>query len=168
MERIRVILVDDEPLFREMLGRILSSEPGLEIVGEAEDGETAVRLAHKLKPDVVLMDIEMPGKLDGIEAAMAIKQERPKTGVVILSAHRDRRYVMSLPLEASRGWAYLLKQSVPDIDAVCRGEGRDRLQSRHGSARPCGNRQPATQERFVTVKADPEAVGSDGDARPGL
>jgi DNA-binding NarL/FixJ family response regulator len=66
------------------------------------------------------MDIEMPGKLDGIEAALVIKRERLETGVVILSAHRDRRYVTSLPLEASRGWAYLLKQSVPNVETVVR------------------------------------------------
>lgn len=120
METTRVIIVDDEALFRELLGRTLSAEPGLEVVGVAEDGETAIRLAIDERPDVVLMDIELPGELDGIEAALQIKKERPETGVVILSVHSERRYVTSLPLEDIKGWAYLLKQTVPDLATVVR------------------------------------------------
>ena len=69
MEKTRVFVVDDEALFRELLCRTLSGEAGLEVVGEAEDGESAVRLVLEDKPDVVLMDIELPGEIDGIEAA---------------------------------------------------------------------------------------------------
>jgi len=147
METTRVLIVDDEALFRELLCRTLSAESGLKVVGVAEDGEAAVRLAREAKPDVVLMDIELPGELDGIEAALQIKKERPETGIVILSAHSDRRYVTSLPLEDSQGWAYLLKQTVPDLAAVMRAiEGSKagmvvldpaiaaRLQPRQGSA----------------------------------
>ena len=87
MEKTRLLVVDDEALFRQLLCRTLSAEPGMEVVGVAGDGETAIRLAKQDKPDVVLMDIELPGKLDGIEAALQIKKERPQTGIVILSAH---------------------------------------------------------------------------------
>jgi DNA-binding NarL/FixJ family response regulator len=66
------------------------------------------------------MDIEMPGELDGIEAGLRIKRERPGTGIVILSAHKDRRYLTNLPLEGSAGWAYLLKQTAPDLGTVVR------------------------------------------------
>ena len=120
METTRIIIVEDEALFRELLLRTLSSEPGLEVVGETEDGETAVRLVDKMSPDVVLMDIELSGELDGIEAALQIKQVRPHIGIVILSVHEDRRYVTSLPLDNSGGWAYLLKQTVPDLAAIVR------------------------------------------------
>ena len=120
MEKTRVFVVDDEALFRELLCRTLSGESELQVVGEAEDGESAVRLVLEDKPDVVLMDIELPGEIDGIEAALQIKKERPDTGVVILSAHNERRYVTSLPLEDIRGWAYLLKQTVPDLATVVR------------------------------------------------
>ena len=120
MEKTSVIVVDDEALFRELLARTLSAEPGLEVVGEAEDGETAISLAREKNPDVVLMDIELPGELDGIEAALQIKNERPEIGVVILSAHSERRYVTSLPLDEIQGWAYLLKQTVPDLATVIR------------------------------------------------
>jgi DNA-binding NarL/FixJ family response regulator len=115
-----LIVVDDEPLFRELLCSTLSARQDLEVAGVAGDGESAVLLARKEKPDVVLMDIEMPGKIDGIEAALQIKKERPQTGVVILSAHSERRYVTSLPLEDMQGWGYLLKQTAPDLATVVR------------------------------------------------
>ena len=120
METTRIVVVDDEALFRELLVRTLSAEPGLEVVGQADDGETAVILSREQRPDVVLMDIELPGNMDGIEAALQIKSESPETGVVILSAHSERRYVTSLPLEDIQGWAYLLKQTVPDLATIVR------------------------------------------------
>lgn len=120
MKATRIIIVEDEALFRELLRRTLESEPGLEVVGEAEDGETAISLADELNPDVILMDIELLGELDGIEAALQIKKKRPHIGIVILSVHRDRRYITSLPLEEVGGWAYLLKQTVPDLTTIIR------------------------------------------------
>ena len=89
-------------------------------MGVAEDGEKAVALARETRPDVILTDIELPGELDGIEAALQIKKERPATGVVILSIHTGRRYITSLPLEDTSGWAYLLKQTVPDVTTLVR------------------------------------------------
>ena len=120
MKATKIVIVEDEALFRELLRRTLESEPGLEVVGEAEDGETAIRLAEELNPDVILMDIELLGELDGIEAALQIKKTRPHIGIVILSVHRDRRYITSLPLDEVGGWAYLLKQTVPDLTTIIR------------------------------------------------
>ncbi|GAG36327.1 unnamed protein product, partial [marine sediment metagenome] len=80
--------------------------------------ETAIKLSRELKPDVAIMDIELPGEMDGIEAALLIKRERPETGIVVLSVHSDHRYVSSLPLGDLGGWAYLLKQSVPDLSTL--------------------------------------------------
>lgn len=119
-ETTRVTITDDEPLFRELLLRALAAEPGIEVVGTADDGQKSIQLARETRPDVVLMDIELPGEIDGIEAALAIKKEMSEVGVVILSAHSDRRYVTSLPLEDSGGWAYLLKQTVPDLVELVR------------------------------------------------
>ena len=120
MKRASLLIVEDEALFGELLRRTLSEVPGLEVVGTAHDGEAAIRLAKDAQPDAVIMDIELRGELDGIDAALRIKADSPRTGIVILSAHRDRRYVTSLPLERLSGWAYLLKQSVADLDAVVR------------------------------------------------
>ena len=120
MDKTRIIIVDDEDLLRELLYHTLSAQPDLEVVGTAIDGETAVKLAEKEKPDAVLMDIELAGEMDGIEAAILIKRSRPETGIVILSAHNERRYITSLPVDEVPGWAYLLKQTVPDLDTVSR------------------------------------------------
>ena len=120
MEKTRVVVVDDEALFRELLVRTLSAEPGIEVVGVAEDGDKAVSLTREKIPDVVLMDIELPGEMDGIESALEIKREMPQIGIVILSAHSERRYVTSLPLEEIQGWGYLLKQTVPDLATIVR------------------------------------------------
>lgn len=120
MQTTKIIIIEDEPLFRDLLHRTLLAEPGLEIAGVAEDGEAAIRLAHQTRPDVVLTDIELRGEIDGIEAALRIKKDQPKTGVVILSVHSERRYLTSLPLEEVPGWAYLLKQTVPDVATVIR------------------------------------------------
>lgn len=116
----RVTITDDEPLFQELLLRALAAVPGIEVVGTADDGEKSVQLARETRPDVVLMDIELPGEMDGIEAALIIKREMPEIGVVILSSHSDRHYVTSLPLEDSRGWAYLLKQTLPNLAELIR------------------------------------------------
>ena len=120
VQKIRVIVIEDEPLFREMLVEALSRRGGLEIVGEADDAAKAIALTRKTKPGVVLMDIELAGEMDGIDAALAIKRENPGIGIVILSAHDNPRYVSSLPLGDSPGWAYLLKQSARDISTVVR------------------------------------------------
>lgn len=120
MSTLRLLVVEDEALFREMLIRILGGQPGLEVVGSTGTGDAAVKLAAELQPDVVLMDIEMPGTLDGIDAALAIKRARPRTGIVLLSSHQDRRYFTSLPREQQTGWSYLLKQTVGDVDTLVR------------------------------------------------
>jgi DNA-binding NarL/FixJ family response regulator len=85
---IKVLLVDDQSSMRSALRVFLAAKPGIEVVGEADDGAAAVRLAGELSPDVVVMDLFLPG-LDGIEATCQIKNERPETGVVLLSARAD-------------------------------------------------------------------------------
>jgi DNA-binding NarL/FixJ family response regulator len=116
----RVLIVEDEGLWSDLLVRTLSAEPGVEVVGTATSGEDGIELTQQLQPNAVLMDIELAGPMDGIEAAIKIKSERPQTGIVILSAHSDRRYVTSLPLEEKPGWSYLLKQTAPDLPTVVR------------------------------------------------
>lgn len=117
-KKIKVAVIEDEALFREMLVGALSREVRLEVVGTADNAEKAIALARAAKPDVMLMDIELAGEMDGIEAALEIKRARPEIGIVILSSHDDPRYVTSLPLGESAGWAYLLKQTVHDLSAV--------------------------------------------------
>ena len=120
MEKTKIVIVDDEDLLRELLCHTLSGQPDLEVIGAASDGENAIKLVEQEKPDVVLMDIELAGEMDGIEAALVIKRTRPEIGIVILSAHSDRRYITSLPIDEIPGWAYLLKQTVPDLATLSR------------------------------------------------
>lgn len=106
MDKIRVLLVDDHILLREGLAGIISAQPDLEVVGEAGDGLEAIVMAKELKPDLVLMDIQMPG-LDGIEATRKIKQALPETIVVILTVRDDEDRLFAALKNGAQG--YLLK-----------------------------------------------------------
>ncbi len=117
---IRVAIVEDEALFRDLLHTALSQYPGLEVLGAFADGEQAVEQIPALKPDVVLMDIELGGQLNGIQAAMVLRRRLPELGIVLLSNQGSPRVLSSLPPEALSGWSYLLKQSVRDIGSLYR------------------------------------------------
>jgi DNA-binding NarL/FixJ family response regulator len=90
--KLQVLLVDDHPVVRNGLRTLIEAEPDLEVVGEAIDGESAVLEAARLRPDVVVMDLSMPG-MGGVEATARIRRECPDVWVVVLSAHEDRAYL---------------------------------------------------------------------------
>ncbi len=102
----KVLLVDDHKITREGLRSLLQNQSDIEIVGEAGDGNTAVRLARKLAPDVVVMDISMPD-LNGIDATRMILSEMPTIKVIALSMYSDRRFVVGMLKAGVSG--YLLK-----------------------------------------------------------
>jgi two-component system response regulator NreC len=104
----RILLADDHKIIREGLKALLEKAPDMEVIAEAQDGLTAVRLSQKLKPDVVIMDIGMPD-LNGIEATRQILAQYRNIKVVALSMHSDRRFVLQM-LEAGAS-GYLLKDS---------------------------------------------------------
>jgi len=123
-ETIRVLIADDHPIVREGLRTILGFQEGVEVVGEASDGQEAVDLAQSLLADVVLMDIRM-SKLDGVEATRRIKAQNPQIGVIVLTNYDDDRYVFE-GIEAGAS-GYLLKDIGADdlseaIHRVARGE----------------------------------------------
>jgi NarL family two-component system response regulator LiaR len=106
MEKTKIVIVDDHPLVRDGIAQLLEKEADFEVVGQAADGEQAIKLAAEREPDVVIMDIEMP-KVDGLEATRQIKAVRPDTLVVVLTVHDDQEYIVAL-LEAGAA-GYLLK-----------------------------------------------------------
>ena len=106
MAAIRVLLADDHILFREGLASIISAQPDMEIVGEADDGLEVLVKAAELKPDLVLMDITMPG-CDGLEATRRIKELLPDTVIVMLTVHSDEERLFEAIKNGAQG--YLLK-----------------------------------------------------------
>ncbi len=115
-----LMIVEDEGLLRDLLRSSLSHQPGLTVVECVGDGTSAVRVARELKPDVVLMDIELGDGINGIEAGCYIKRESPSTGIVLLSSHMEKQYITCIPLEEAAGWCYMSKQSVSHLPALTR------------------------------------------------
>ncbi len=109
--KITILIADDHPLYRRSLISVLGEEPDFQIVGEADDGEEAVRLADELQPAVVLMDITMP-KLDGLEATRQIKASHPDMAVLVLTIHSDDQHILGI-LEAGAA-GYLTKSVFGD------------------------------------------------------
>lgn len=124
MSKIRVMIVDDHALVREGIAALLKFHEDVEVIGEAADGREAIIKAEKLKPDVILMDIAMPG-LGGLEATIEIKKMDPGVKILVLSQYDDKEYVSRF-LKANVS-GYILKKAVGGelitaIRAVARGE----------------------------------------------
>lgn len=113
----KILICDDHKIFREGLRALLESQPGVKVVGGARDGLEAVKLARDLAPDIVIMDISMPG-LNGIEAARKLSKAKKPPRVIALSMHNDRKYVTEIFKAGAR--AYLLKDSAFEelMDAI--------------------------------------------------
>src|SRR5690606_5183939 len=105
---IRLLLCDDHAMFRQGLRSILETEEGFRVIGEASTGREAIRYAIETKPDVILMDIQMP-ELDGVAATKAILAEMPDANVIILTMYRQDRYVFEAIKAGARG--YMLKDA---------------------------------------------------------
>lgn len=125
MEKIKVMVVDDHPTFRDGLSRLLQEEADIEIVATPGNGEEAVELARKLNPDVIIMDISMP-KMNGIEATKLIKAEMPQIAILLISAYSYQSYVLAALRAGAAG--YLLKNAplheiIKAVRMVHSGEG---------------------------------------------
>ena len=123
---VRVLLADDDALMRAGLAVVLDNAGGIDVVGEAPDGIRAVELCRELRPDVVLMDVRMPG-IDGIEATRRVVAAGPDTKVLVLTTFRHDEYVWGALRAGASG--YLLKRTSPErlVDAVHTVAGGDTL-----------------------------------------
>jgi DNA-binding NarL/FixJ family response regulator len=110
-QRLRILLADDHVTVRHGLKLLIDGQPDMEVVAEASDGESAVQRAVDMKPDVVVMDISMPG-MNGLVATRALKERQPDAAIVTLTRHGDDAYLQEL-LRAGVA-AYVLKQSAPE------------------------------------------------------
>lgn len=121
---IRVLLADDHMIVRTGIRHVLEGEPGFEVVGEAATGSEAVALAARLQPDVVILDISMPGE-SGLLVAARLRDSSPEPRILILSMHDNAEYVLGSVRAGAHG--YLLKDTAATelrsaIRSVCRGE----------------------------------------------
>ncbi len=122
---IKILLADDHAIMRQGLHSLIEKQPDMEVVGEAEDGRTALELVRELLPDVVIMDITMPN-LNGVEATRNITSEFPQVKVIALSIHSNSRLVADMLKAGAKG--YILKECLFDelvqaIQAVIAGDG---------------------------------------------
>ena len=108
---IRFLIADDHELVRRGLRGMLEREPDFEVVGEARDGREAVELCRSLSPNLVLMDMRMPG-MDGLSATSTIKKEHPEIGVVMVTMHENRDYIHEALRAGAAG--YILKDATRD------------------------------------------------------
>ena len=123
-QRTRVMVADDHPVFRRGMRAILGAEPDIELLGEATDGEEAIALALKLRPDVILMDLNMPN-MTGIEATRRILEANPNTAILMLTMFEDDKSIFAAMRAGAHG--YVLKgadgaETLRAIHAVANGE----------------------------------------------
>jgi len=104
----RIVIAEDHTILREGLRALLSSHPNLEIVGEARDGQEAIRAVEKHRPDLILIDLSMP-RMNGLEALAEIKKQHPETKVVVLTVHKTEEYVLAALKRGANG--YVLKDA---------------------------------------------------------
>lgn len=111
MDRICILMVDDHSVFRSGLRLLLEIKGGFKVVGEAGSGEEAVKQARELSPDIILMDLAMPG-MDGLTTMLRIQEDNPKMKILVITQHADRAYL--LPALQAGAFGYILKSSKSD------------------------------------------------------
>jgi DNA-binding NarL/FixJ family response regulator len=157
---IRVLLVDDHPVVRRGLAALLGTLPGIEVVGEAGDGSEAVKEAQLSRPDVVVMDVQMPG-VDGVEATKALHSAVPSAAVLVLTMFEDAQSVVMALRAGAKG--YLLKGADQDeivraIRAVAAGDTV--------LGKPVAAQLVGSLDRTGTSRAPGEPAWSDGSGAP--
>lgn len=127
----RMLIVDDDASFRQRVKEILASEPDIEVIGDAADGQEAILRARELKPDLVLMDVRMPG-MNGVDATRQLKAEMPELKVIILTIFDLQEYREAAMVSGASG--YVIKKSlIEDLVPAIRSAFEFRAPGFHGT-----------------------------------
>jgi DNA-binding NarL/FixJ family response regulator len=163
VNKIRLVIVDDHPVVRDGLRGMLESQPDFEVVGEASDGEAAVRITNTLKPEIVLMDLRMP-VMDGVTALREIKASNPQVQVLVLTTYDSDADI--LPAIEAGASGYLLKDSSREelytaIRATARGET---VLAPAVAARLVGKMRAPAEEQLSTRELEVLQLVAEGDS----
>lgn len=148
---IRIALVDDHDLLRAGVRAILEKDPQFQIVGETGDGQDAIRRIGEWKPDIVLMDVHLPGGIGGLDATEAIAKDHPETKVIILTQYDNREYIRRALRIGARG--YLLKRSLAE-------ELKDAIRAVHAGRRYL---HPSVADELVDLVTAGRSIEDAGD-----
>ena len=117
--KIKVMIVDDQEVIREAFGMLLSNDESVDLIGALPDGQSAVDMVPVLSPNVVIMDVKMPG-MNGVSAAQKIRENHPEVGIILLSAYDDSENIREFLKDDPRGKSYLLKHTLGTMDELVR------------------------------------------------
>lgn len=117
MSKLRILIADDHQIIRDGLQRLINAESDMEVVGEAGDGQTAFQQVISLQPNVVVMDLSMPG-LNGVKATERIKREQPDVKVIVLTAYEDKGYIGQMLQSGASGYVLKLAAAEELIKAI--------------------------------------------------
>lgn len=118
--RIRLVIVEDEHLYRDLLRTVLQLDRQLEVVGDYASAQEALEEVPRLRPTIALLDIELGGPMNGMQLGLLLREKLPSLGIVLLSNVRAPRLLASIPAREVGGWSYLLKRSVRDASVLRR------------------------------------------------
>lgn len=158
MKKIRVLMIDDHPIVRSGIRMLLEQSGGIEVVGEAERGDDAVALIKRLNPDVLLLDMEMPGKT-GVEVARDVEAAKLSVRVLALSAHDDEEFIMNLLANGAAG--YLTKEEALDtiVDAIQGvANGEEGWLSRRAAARMASTTRKRQRDLVELTEREEEVL----------
>lgn len=115
---VRLVIVEDDDLFRDLLRMALAALPGVEVVADFGEADQAEAEIPALRPDVLLLDIDLGKGRNGVQLGLSLRRALPEVGILLFSNHREPDFLLSVPPDQAGGWSYLLKTSVRDVTTL--------------------------------------------------